>query len=389
MCIERKSSARLLLAATLLLGAPGLAQSTTRPGPAAFVEHLRLELGEQRVLSSEGVRSYSEGTPGVVDVRLTSDGRQFVLVALAPGSTTLLLLLHDGSERQYRIEVPTADGEAPPPAAPDPFAVPAKDNVRLDFYFVKLDRSYGHQLGVAWPARFGGGTLNASYDLLLGGYSNATAVVEQALPGLDLAQAAGFAKLARHAALITANGEKARFGGGGEVNVLVQGSLTTGVHRIAFGSTISVLPRYDRDSARLELEIEADVSDLSDDRGTGTPGRITSTLSTRVNLELGQSLMLAGLSASSQARSRGGLPGLSQIPILGALFGSERELSQDSEDVVFIVPSVLDAVALDARKRVRAALDAYERFGGGTPAPLVGREPPGAPLQRPGEGGAP
>jgi pilus assembly protein CpaC len=342
--------------------------ANTSGAVAGHVETLRLELGEQRVIPSDGVRSYSEGVPGVIDVRLTADGRQFVLVALRPGQSTLLLLMLDGSEKQYRIAVtdPEARVDAPKPVEPASGRVPARDNVRLDFYFVKLDKSYNHQLGVAWPRSYGGGTFAAAYDLQAGALASATAVVQdQPLPGLDLAQATGWAKLLRHAALITANGEQARFSGGGEVNIPVQGSLTTGIHRIAFGSSIGVLPRYDKDTGRLELQIEADVSDLSTDRGSGAPGRVTSTLSTLVNLELGQSLMLAGLSASSQARTLAGLPLLSQIPILGALFGSHGELAQDSEDVVFIVPSVLDAVALESRERIQDALEAYEAYGGG------------------------
>ena len=174
----------------------------------------------------------------------------------------------------------------------------------------------------------------------------------------------------------------------------MQGSLTTGIHRIEFGSTIGVQPRYDSESGRLELEIHADVSDLADDRGTGTPGRLTSTLDTLVNLELGQSLMLAGLTAKSQSRSHAGLPVLSQIPILGALFGTHSEIAQETEDVVFIVPSVIDAVSLDARGRIREALDAYDdytgdldgnhlRAPGEVPDPKRGAARSGAPAREP------
>jgi pilus assembly protein CpaC len=237
--------------------------------------------------------------------------------------------------------------------------------VRLDFYFVQFDKSYTNQIGIDWATRYGQGALQTTFDLQSGRFTSATAVIQdQALPALDLAQATGWAKLMRHATLITTNGTQANFRGGGEINIPVQGSLTTGIHQISFGSEIGVLPRYDSESGRLELQITANVSDLADDRGTGTPGRVTSQLSTVVNIELGQSLMLAGLVASSQSRSHGGLPVLSQIPILGALFGSHSEVQQDTEDVVFIVPSVLDSVNLDSRARIREALDAYEDYTG-------------------------
>ena len=52
-------------------------------------------------------------------------------------------------------------------------------------------------------------------------------VEDEALLRLDMAQAAGYAKLVRQAAVITQNGAEAQFSGGGEVNIPVQGSLTT------------------------------------------------------------------------------------------------------------------------------------------------------------------
>jgi pilus assembly protein CpaC len=362
-----------LLGTSGLVAVPGFAQNRSAAGQTQGQgqtqnETIRLEVGTQQVVSSENVRSYSEGVQGIVAVRLTGDAKQFVIVAMRPGNTTLLLIMMDGSEKLYKITV--FDPNAKAPEQPVGEVVPketvrARDNVRLDFYFVQFDKSYSHKVGLNWPSRFGEGSLQALYDFKAGSFSSATAVIQtQALPALDFAQNTGWAKVLRHATVITANGTRADFTGGGEINIPVTGSLTTGIHKIAFGSEIGVLPRYDNDNGRLELQIHADVSDLADDRGTGTPGRITSTLDTVVNLELGQSLMLAGLVAQSQSRGHAGLPLLSQIPILGALFGTHNEVAQDTEDVVFIMPSVLDAISLDGRTHIREALDAFDEYTG-------------------------
>jgi pilus assembly protein CpaC len=312
------------------------------------------------------VRSYSEGVPGIVDIRLTRDGKQFVIVGKRSGTTSLLLMLAAGGELAYSIVVsePSATaGAGPGEAAPD--RVEPRDNVRLDFYFVQLGHDYRHQLGLWWPPAVGGPRVRASFDLRAGALTDATAVItDQALPSLDIAQAQGWAKLLRRAAVVTQNGSEATFGGGGEVNIPVQSSLSVGVRQIAFGSKIRVRPRYDRDSGRIELAIDADVSDLSSDHGSGIPGRTTSVLSSTVNLELGQSIVLAGLTARSESGDKKGLPGLSQIPILGALFGTHGHRSEHTENLVFIVPSVIDAVASDARARVERALRAYHEFDG-------------------------
>jgi pilus assembly protein CpaC len=83
-----------------------------------------------------------------------------------------------------------------------------------------------------------------------------------------------------------------------------------------------------------------------------------------VNLELGQSLALAGLTSASEAHGQSGLAGLSQIPILGILFGSNSEQSSQTENVVFIVPSVIDTVGAHQKALIDEALAAYEDFDG-------------------------
>jgi pilus assembly protein CpaC len=328
---------------------------------------LTLEVGEQRSLPAAGVQSYSEGLPGIVDVRLTKEG-SFVVLAQRVGRTSLLLMMTDGSQVQHRIEVVDPVTRV---VTPQVIAVAAADNVRLDFYFVQLSKDGSLRAGITWPTSFGGGSAEASFDLLSGTFSEATAMVtDQALPRLDLAQASGYAKLLRQTALIAVNGSEATFSGGGEVNIAVDSALGVGMRQISFGTQVRVRPRYDRESGRIELTVHAEVSDLASDRGSGIPGRVTSTLDSVVNLELGQSLVLAGLTATSEAESTTGLPGLSQIPILGALFGAHQSRREHTENLVFIVPSVVDAVSLDARERIRDALRAFSRWDGDGDAPL-------------------
>ena len=326
------------------------------------VQNLQLQLGEQRVIPSDNVQSYSEGTKGVIDVRLTKDASQFIIVALNPGSTTLLFLMMDGTERHFRIRVVDASGHEP--GGGDSGAVEAKDNIRLDFYFVQVSKNYRHQIGIGWPGSVAP-TFSASADVQAGSLNSATAVItNQALPRLDMAQGSGWAKVMRQAAVVTANGQKATFSGGGELNFPIQGALSSSLQKIAYGSVIEVEPRYDATSGRIELRLHADISELDSDNGTGVPGRITSNLDTQVNLELGQSIILAGLTAKSERRSKSGLPLLSQIPVLGALFGSHSQTEDESENIVLIVPSVVDAISMQNKERVQAALESYADFQG-------------------------
>ena len=329
---------------------------------AVHVETIEMDIGEQRVLPSDGVQSYSEGSKGIVDVRLTKDASQFVVVALREGNSTLLFLMMDGTERHYKLTV--KDPNAVEAHKSQAGNVQARDNIRLDFYFVQLNRNDSYQIGIGWPGAIAP-TASATFDLTTGTLDSATAVISnQALPRLDMGQTSGWAKVMRQAAVVTANGEKASFAGGGEVNIAIKSAMTTGIQKIPYGSQIDVEPVYDSKSGRIELRLHADVSELESDQGTGVPGRTTATLDTIVNLELGQSLILGGLTAKSERRSKSGFPVLSQIPILGVFFGSHAYASTDTENVVIIVPSVVDAVSMQDRKRLDNALKRYRDYSG-------------------------
>jgi pilus assembly protein CpaC len=341
-------------------GSAATGRGSSADASATPFETLKLAVGGQLTLPTENVKSYSEGVRGIVDVRMTKDASQFIIVALARGTTTLLLLMLDGTERYYRIEV----GEPETRQQRRDGSVGVRDNIRLDFYFVQLAKSYGHNLGFGWPASIAP-SFSAVYDVKNGQLASATAVISnQALPRLDMAQASGWAKVMRQAAVVTANGEKASLTGGGEVNIPVQTAMAIGVEKVQFGSQIAVEPLYDVQSGRIELRLRADIAELDDDHGTGLPGRLTSGLETVVNLELGQSLVLGGLTAKSERTTKAGVPGLSQIPLLGLLFGSVTRAESESENVVVIVPSVVDSVSMQSRERLEEALGAFTEYSG-------------------------
>jgi pilus assembly protein CpaC len=347
--------------------AQGSNSNTSRLGNGATAttirsETLDLEVGEQKVISSEGVQSYSEGAKGIIDVRLTKDAAQFVVVGLQEGSTTLLFLMLDGTEKHYKISV--TDPNAPKQRKVALGTVEARDNIRLDFYFVQLNRTNAYQIGIGWPGSVAP-TMSATMNMMTGKLDSATAVISnQALPRLDMGQSSGWAKVMRQAAVVTANGEKAALAGGGELNIAIKSAMVTGIQKIPYGSQIEVEPVYDSKSGRIELRIHADVSELDSDQGTGVPGRITAALDTSVNLELGQSLVLGGLTSKSERSSKSGLPLLSQIPLLGVLFGTHSHSEGETENVILIVPSVVDAVSMQDRERLNKALKRYSDYSG-------------------------
>ena len=322
-----------------------------------------LRVGEQKSLSARGVRSYSEGDPGVADVRVTRDQSRFVIVGKHEGTTSLLLIHNDGVQVQYTIRVIASDASR---------GFGQRENIRLDLYFVLIQDRYTHQIGLNWPGNIGSTITPSQAAIAITGGSgiptqSAFQILPQTfLPSFDLAQAKGWAKMYRQATLVTANGTEAVFTAGGEFNVQIQNNLTVDVESIEFGTKVSVLPRYDARSGRIELEITADVSDLDASRGIqGIPGRVTSHVETLVNLELGQSVSLAGIRARTERRRKDGIPGLAMVPFIGALFGTHAREFTDDESYMLVVPSVVEPVSMSQRDRVEEALRVYESFHGG------------------------
>lgn len=389
-----------------------------------------LAVGENKTIPANDVRNYSEGTPGVVDVKLTSDQSQFVVVGLKPGATTLLLIKKNGQEQLWTIsvfqrspEVVEAEvaqlldgytgirlrrvgsrlfieggvnsdqdlarikqiaglypGQVESLVGVGSGASDRTTNIRVDFYFVRYDRTKGYAVGIDWPTRIGGAviTSNAGYDFIAHQTTAQTNIVNQPLPALDIASNKGWAKVSKQATVITTNGTEARFQSGGEQNFPIAAGLTGTLAHLLFGATVVVLPRFDPQSRDLELKVDAEIADLSPPVSSTTiPGRNTSHLTTLVRMKLGQSLVLSGIHTRSERHNVSGLPLLSEIPVLGVLFGSHKNEEEEVDGAIFVVPSVVDSSNRTIVELVNTAMQEYEDYSGNMkPTNLYKHMPP-------------
>lgn len=322
-----------------------------------------LTVGQQRTISARNVRNYSPGATGIIDIRVLPDGSEFVIVALSAGQTSLLLIYENGDQLRYDITVTAPTGEVTPSDSP----VSRRVNVRLDLYFVEFNERSQLHLGIAFPDSIGtGAQVNGVFDFALATPDFTSAVLQfsQVLPRIDLMHSNGNGRVRRHAVLVTANGTEAQFDSGGDVNVLVPGALgQTDLRTVHFGSRLTVTPRFDPSSQRIEVVISAEMSELFDS-GQGVPGTTVTSARSTANLGLGQALAIAGLSAVSERQTRRGLPGLSQIPILGIFFGSHGWESEETENVLIIVPTVVEPVDPSRQDLVQEALRLFEDHDG-------------------------
>jgi len=115
------------------------------------------------------------------------------------------------------------------------------------------------------------------------------------------------------------------------------------------GISLKVKPRVSTDGM-VFLDITQDVSKASiQPDSTGNVRVDTNKLKTEVAIQDGETVILAGLIATEQTKGSNGLPFLSRLPFIGALFGKQVKNNSRSEILVLITPTVVRNPS-DARK---------------------------------------
>jgi general secretion pathway protein D len=124
------------------------------------------------------------------------------------------------------------------------------------------------------------------------------------------------------------------------------------------GTTLDILPTINPDGY-VNLVVYQEVSAASSIL-TNASTHIDAPVFTNRNAEAsvfvksGQTVVVGGLTDRSETRVRSGIPVLSQIPVLGGLFGSTTKLTTRTELYLFLTPHVVmnDADAEHAREQV-------------------------------------
>lgn len=149
--------------------------------------------------------------------------------------------------------------------------------------------------------------------------------------------------------LLAINGKEASFLSGGEFPFpMVQpglGGNTVTISFREFGIRIKFLPRI-TPRGTIQLQVAPEVSSLDFGNavifsGTTIPAMSTRRIQTEVELDSGQSFVIAGLLDNRLTETISKIPGLANIPLLGKLFTSRSVKRNNSELLVIITPEVV------------------------------------------------
>lgn len=151
--------------------------------------------------------------------------------------------------------------------------------------------------------------------------------------------------------ILTLNNEPATLQVGDQVPIVTQQSqsvtspgapIVNNIELRDTGVILQVTPRVN-DSGTIILDISQEVSDVATTTTSGINSptiqqrRLSSTVATRS----GQMIALGGLIRNRQTRQKSGIPFLSQIPVLGGLFGRKVDTGSRTELIILITPTVI------------------------------------------------
>lgn len=126
------------------------------------------------------------------------------------------------------------------------------------------------------------------------------------------------------------------------------------------GVMLSVTPSVNA-GGTVTMDIVQQVTDVGEiDAATGQRNFLTRQISSRVAVRSGETVVLGGLIRDNETNGSSGLPGLSQVPVLGALFGTQTKQRDRTELLVLLTPRALDdddalrAASTELRERMRS-----------------------------------
>jgi pilus assembly protein CpaC len=262
-------------------------------------------------------------------------------------------------------------------------ASPVKNmaQVQLSVRVAEVSRTKLRELGSSWASSNNGTSVSAT-NSLASLFETANLFISNTGVGSAAAiralQTSGAIRSLAEPNVIAMSGQQASFLAGGEFPIPVIQSdgerVNVTVVFKEYGVRLNFKPTI-IDEDHIQLELEPEVSTIDFQNGVKFQGYLIPALKTRraktgIELRDGQSFALAGLLDNSESSTLSKVPGLGNIPILGALFKSKSFEKRETELVFFCTATLIKPVNRDDLPATRG-LDGLKK---GSP---LGLEPQG------------
>ena len=238
-------------------------------------------------------------------------------------------------------------GSAGIPGVVNLLKVRDSQQVRLEVRIAEVSRSYIETLGLGWTQ----GSGNIQGTLMSGFVSNSTLNLLFKNGNQLKAEAEskkGFLKMLAEPTIVTMSGQEGYFlVGGKEYTPTVSANGAVDYVERFYGDGFRFFPivlDYGRISLRVTPEVSAPLKEaVTAGTTTSLPSFKLNIASTTVQMKEGENLVIGGLLQNNLEETIRGLPLLSQIPILGALFRRTDKASEKTELLIVVRPTLVKA----------------------------------------------
>ena len=295
-------------------------------------------------------------------------------VQVRPAGDSILLtgMVASASEAQQAADIANAfvgvgGGGVPAKGAViNAITIRGKDQVMLKVSVVEVARTVLKQFGIntsgSWSS-LGDGLFGQNFNnvnpfpvnpganpgnFLSGTFSRGGFSVSATLQAFERA---GVSRVLAEPTLTAISGESAKFTAGGEIPIPSSeecdddsNRCTIGVEYKPYGVTLSFTPVVLAEN-RISLRVATEVSEIDPENqlrigGIAVPGMKVRKSETTVELPSGGVMMTAGLIQQYHNQAVNGLPGLLNLPILGALFRSRDYQRKETELMIMVTPYI-------------------------------------------------
>lgn len=212
----------------------------------------------------------------------------------------------------------------------DDQSIDVAPTIKVQITVAEVSKDLTRKHGIAWPGDFKATLLKAPSSLV--------SSLELDLQALE---STGEGKILASPNIICRSGKEAEFLAGGEFPIKVMNYKVHDIIWKKYGILLKVKPKADT-SGRMSIALETEVSRVDESRKIDdVPAILTNRVSSHFDLTGPQTIALSGLLKDENINQSQGLPGLANIPILGALFSSKNFKENKTELIIFVRPSIM------------------------------------------------
>ena len=298
----------------------------------------------------------------VIDVRVGADtgNLQADLAAALPGEKIIARAAADGVLLTGTASTGSVANRAvaiaerfAPKAVTNMLVVEGSEQVMLEVRVLEANRTAVRELGIDLTVQNLSGFIFGSGSGLIGGVSPQAAALISTNSGtvtidvlLQALEEKGVIRTLAMPNLVALSGESASFLAGGEFPFPVpRDRETLAIEFRQFGVNLAFTPVV-QEGGLIRLKVAPEVSQLDYNQGirvlgVAVPGLSTRRANTTVELRDGESFAIDGLFQQEYNNAVRQIPGLADVPVVGALFRSTRWRKRETELVIIVTPRLV------------------------------------------------